>query len=131
MNVFSSKIFSCSKIVTEVACETAAALAAASLVFRANGETAYANTLVTHATQLYAFGNNFRGSYSVSFPEVAQFYKLETKCFTSNNEITNAFVTVPGVDLTTNYCGQLLGFSELRVPNNIAQTIIISGYNSA
>lgn len=49
-------------------------MAAASLVFRANGETAYANTLLNHAIQLYAFGNNFRGSYSDSFPEVRDFY---------------------------------------------------------
>ncbi|XP_037042777.1 endoglucanase E-4-like [Bradysia coprophila] len=59
---------------TEVACETAAALAAASMVFRNNGETAYANTLLNHAIQLYNFGNTFRGRYSDSFPEIQEFY---------------------------------------------------------
>lgn len=69
------------KIATEVAAETAAAMAAASLVFRENGDTAYANTLLNHAIQLYAFGNNFRGSYATSFPEVREFYELENIFF--------------------------------------------------
>jgi hypothetical protein len=43
--------------------ETAAALAAASLVF-ATRDPAYAATLLTHARQLYAFGDSFRGKYS-------------------------------------------------------------------
>lgn len=74
VNVFSN-IFIVNNIATEVAAETAAALAASSLVFRANGETAYANTLLSRAQTVYAFGNNNRGHYNESFPEVRDFYK--------------------------------------------------------
>lgn len=50
-------------------------MAAASMVFRDNGDIAYADTLLTHAVQLYNFATTFRGLYSDSFPEVRDFYK--------------------------------------------------------
>lgn len=50
-------------------------MAAASMVFRENGDTTYANTLLVHATQLYDFATTFRGHYNESFPEVANYYK--------------------------------------------------------
>ncbi|KAG4075281.1 hypothetical protein HA402_003072 [Bradysia odoriphaga] len=59
---------------SEVAAEQAAAMSAAAMVFRDNGDREYANTLLTHAVQLYSFATRFRGHYNESFPEVAQFY---------------------------------------------------------
>jgi hypothetical protein len=48
---------------SDVAGETAAALAAASIAFRPTDAT-YANTLLTHAEQLYSFADQYRGKYS-------------------------------------------------------------------
>jgi endoglucanase len=56
-----------------VAGETAAALAAASIVFR-NVDNTYANRLLTSARQLFDFANRFRGRYSDSIPEARNFY---------------------------------------------------------
>lgn len=49
-------------------------MAAASMVFRENGDEEYANILLMHAVQLYNFATTFRGLYSDSFPEVRDFY---------------------------------------------------------
>lgn len=101
------------------------------MVFRNNGETAYATTLLNHAIQLYSFANNFRGRYSDSFPEVRDFYKLEPEFqFEFYSTCTNAFSTVPGVDMEMNYFIQLLGCTELQETYSTAQIIIISGRNS-
>lgn len=62
-------------IASEVAGEQAAAMAAASMVFRDNGETVYAATLLRHAEQLYLYATTYRGKYSDSFPVVREFYK--------------------------------------------------------
>ncbi|PYG86539.1 dockerin type I repeat protein [Ruminiclostridium sufflavum DSM 19573] len=48
---------------TEVAMDTAAAMAAASMVFRSS-DPEYADKLVTHAKQLYEFGDTYRGKFS-------------------------------------------------------------------
>nr|QSH74826.1 endoglucanase 10 [Abelmoschus esculentus] len=58
---------------TEVAAETAAAMASASLVFKTVDST-YASTLLRHAKQLFSFADNNRGSYSENIPEVATYY---------------------------------------------------------
>lgn len=58
---------------TEVAAETAAAMAAASLVFR-ESDPKYSSTLLKHAKQLFDFADGNRGSYSVSIPEVQPYY---------------------------------------------------------
>ncbi|KAL0366039.1 UNVERIFIED_CONTAM: Endoglucanase 10 [Sesamum radiatum] len=58
---------------TDVAAETAAALASASLVFRST-DSAYSTLLLKHAKQLFTFADKYRGSYSISIPEVATFY---------------------------------------------------------
>lgn len=58
---------------TEVAAETAAAMAAASLVFR-RSNSSYSDLLLKHAKQLFAFGDTYRGSYSISIPQVQAFY---------------------------------------------------------
>ncbi|OMO84647.1 Glycoside hydrolase, family 9 [Corchorus olitorius] len=58
---------------TEVAAETAAAMASASLVFK-QIDPSYSNSLLMHARQLFAFADTFRGSYSISIPQVQNFY---------------------------------------------------------
>ncbi|GAA3966974.1 endoglucanase [Thermobifida alba] len=52
---------------SDVAAETAAAMAASSIVF-ADDDPAYAATLVEHAEQLYAFADTYRGEYSDCVP---------------------------------------------------------------
>jgi endoglucanase len=58
---------------SDLAGETAAALAAASIAFRAT-DPSYANTLLTHARQLYSFADNFRGKYSDCITDASGFY---------------------------------------------------------
>ncbi|MDH7444459.1 glycoside hydrolase family 48 protein [Aquimarina sp. 2201CG14-23] len=48
---------------TDVACETAAALASASIIFKDSDPT-YSATLLSHAIELYEFGDNHRGLYT-------------------------------------------------------------------
>lgn len=48
---------------TEVACETAAALASASIVFK-DSNPAYSAELLRHALELYSFGDTYRGKYT-------------------------------------------------------------------
>lgn len=58
---------------TEVAAETAAALASASLVFKKT-DTTYSSSLLKHSQQLFTFANKYRRSYSISIPQVQKFY---------------------------------------------------------
>ncbi|KAF7809667.1 endoglucanase 24-like [Senna tora] len=58
---------------TEVAAETAAALASASLVYKKINLT-YSEILLVHAQQLFTFADTHRGSYSVSIPQVQKYY---------------------------------------------------------
>ncbi|XP_031475497.1 endoglucanase 13-like [Nymphaea colorata] len=58
---------------SDLAGETAAALAASSIVFRSS-DAQYAHLLVTHAKQLFVFANNFKGRYSDSIPDARTFY---------------------------------------------------------
>ncbi|ONK62477.1 uncharacterized protein A4U43_C07F4290 [Asparagus officinalis] len=62
-----------SKPGSDVAGETAAALAAASIVF-GKSDGGYAGQLVSHAKQLFDFARNHRGVYSNSIPIVQGFY---------------------------------------------------------
>ena len=59
---------------SELAAETAAALAAASIVFRGVDNT-YASTLVQHASDLYEFADKKRGSYHDAIPNAQSFYR--------------------------------------------------------
>jgi hypothetical protein len=59
---------------SDLAGETAAALAAASIVFK-NVDSTYSNNLLTHAKQLFDFANNYRGKYSDSITDAKKFYK--------------------------------------------------------
>ncbi|KAK7250798.1 hypothetical protein RIF29_33483 [Crotalaria pallida] len=58
---------------TEVAAETAAALASASLVFK-EINLPYSKILLGHAQQLFSFADTYRVSYSVSIPQVGKYY---------------------------------------------------------
>ncbi|KAI3454555.1 hypothetical protein Pfo_011218 [Paulownia fortunei] len=58
---------------SDLAGETAAALAAASLAFKPYDST-YSNLLLVHAKQLFSFANRFRGFYDDSIESAKQFY---------------------------------------------------------
>eukprot|EP01018_Ginkgo_biloba_P016743 Gb_05872 [translate_table: standard] len=58
---------------SDVAAETAAAMASASLVFRKT-DSAYSDKLVSHAEDLFHFADTYRGSYSRSIPSIQAFY---------------------------------------------------------
>ncbi|KAG8383742.1 hypothetical protein BUALT_Bualt04G0045500 [Buddleja alternifolia] len=58
---------------TDVAAETAAAMASASLVFRSTNSK-YSRLLLKHSRQLFTFADSYRGSYSMSIPQVEKFY---------------------------------------------------------
>ncbi len=58
---------------SDLASETAAALAAASIAFRPT-DPAYADTLVAHARQLYDFADRYRGAYSSCISDAQAFY---------------------------------------------------------
>ncbi|PSS36548.1 Endoglucanase [Actinidia chinensis var. chinensis] len=58
---------------TEVAAETAAAMASASLVFKKINST-YSKLLLKHAEQLFAFADIYQASYSISIPQVQSYY---------------------------------------------------------
>ncbi|GFP79951.1 endoglucanase 5 [Phtheirospermum japonicum] len=58
---------------SDLAGETAAALAAASLAFKPY-DSAYSNLLLVHAKQIFSFANRFRGLYDNSIENAKQFY---------------------------------------------------------
>ncbi|KAM4081955.1 hypothetical protein ACJW30_11G132600 [Castanea mollissima] len=58
---------------SDLAAETAAAFAAASLAFNPKNET-YASILLTHAKQLFEFASNYSGLYQNSITSAAKFY---------------------------------------------------------
>ncbi|XP_076065257.1 endoglucanase E-4-like [Oratosquilla oratoria] len=59
---------------SELAGETAAALAAASILFM-DSDPSYANDCLQHAKELYKFADSYRGTYSDSIPDAGKFYK--------------------------------------------------------
>ncbi|KAF6173020.1 hypothetical protein GIB67_006396 [Kingdonia uniflora] len=59
---------------SDLAGETAAAMAAASLVFR-HSNPAYANELLSHATQLFDFADKYRGKYDISIRVARKYYQ--------------------------------------------------------
>src|SRR5690606_10587325 len=59
---------------SDLAGETAAAMAAASIVFRPT-DPDYADTLVTHARQLYTFADTVREEYSDCISDAQSYYK--------------------------------------------------------
>lgn len=58
---------------SDLAGEAAAALAAASIIFKPTDPT-YSATLLNHAKQLYEFADNFRGKYDKAIPAAGGYY---------------------------------------------------------
>jgi Glycosyl hydrolase family 9/Cellulose binding domain/Secretion system C-terminal sorting domain/Divergent InlB B-repeat domain len=58
---------------TELAMETASALAAGSLIFATEDPT-YSALLLRHAKELYTFGNTYRGKYTGAISDAAGYY---------------------------------------------------------
>ena len=59
---------------SDVAAASAAALAAASVLFREQGDEIYADTLLNRSESLFSFADRYRGRYSDSIPSVRKFY---------------------------------------------------------
>jgi chitodextrinase len=59
---------------SDLAAETAAAMAASSMVFRST-DPGYANTLVSHAEQLYGFADTVRRAYHECITDATSFYR--------------------------------------------------------
>jgi chitodextrinase len=59
---------------SDLAGETAAAMAAASILFRSTNSS-YADTLLTHAKQLYSFADTYRGVYSDCISDASGYYR--------------------------------------------------------
>ena len=59
---------------SDLAGETAAALASASILFKGRDD-AYSGSLLWHAKKLYKFADDCRGKYSDSITDAAKFYK--------------------------------------------------------
>ncbi|KAI6669468.1 hypothetical protein NL676_004353 [Syzygium grande] len=64
---------------SDLAGETAAALAAASLAFRPYNSS-YSDLLLVHAKQLFSFADRFRGQYDDSIESAQQFYSSTSCC---------------------------------------------------
>jgi len=58
---------------SDLAAETAAAMAASSIIFKTD-DAAYSATLLSHAIQLYNFADTYRGKYSSSISDAAGYY---------------------------------------------------------
>ena len=59
---------------SDLAGETAASFASASILFRGNNDT-YSSILLDHAKSLYDFADSCRGKYSDSIGDAQTFYK--------------------------------------------------------
>ena len=59
---------------SDLAGETAAAMAAASMLF-SDSDPSYSATLLTHAKQLYTFADTYRGKYTDCITDAANFYQ--------------------------------------------------------
>ena len=59
---------------SDLAAETAAALASASILFP-DSDPAYSEELLSHAIDLYKFADEYRGKYSDSIGDAGKFYK--------------------------------------------------------
>ena len=60
---------------SDLAAETAAAMASASILLKSTNPT-YSENLLKRAKQLFEFADKFRGSYHESIPQAADFYRF-------------------------------------------------------
>ena len=66
---------SCQKPGSDVAGETAAALASASILFKEDSDATYSNNLLRHAKEIFDFADSCRGKYSDVIHDASIFYK--------------------------------------------------------
>jgi endoglucanase len=59
---------------SDVVGQSAAALAASSILFKSS-DASYAATLLSHAKSLYEFADSYRGTYDACIPDVTAYYK--------------------------------------------------------
>jgi hypothetical protein len=59
---------------SDLAGETAASLASASILFK-NSDRGYSDKLLKHAKQLFDFADRYKGTYSDSISNAKDFYK--------------------------------------------------------
>jgi endoglucanase len=62
---------------SDLAGETAAAMAASSIVFK-KADPNYSSTLLRHAKELYEFADTYRGNYSDCITDAKEFYKSQS-----------------------------------------------------
>lgn len=75
---------------SDLAGETAAALAAAAMVFSQVNAT-YAATCLTHAQQLYTFAKQYQGVYSSSISAADEFYQYAFSLFIEQKILNDRF----------------------------------------
>ena len=77
---------------SELAGETAAALAAASIFYKNIGEDSLARDALRHARELFDLANNFRGKYTNTIPNAQSFYEYNRQVSTiSIHSFVNSF----------------------------------------
>ena len=110
---------------SEVAGEVAATFAAASILFK-DEDSEYSETLLKHARDIYDFADKYRGDYTSSVPEVAQFYgtskngiydELEWGALwlyraTGDEKYLEKFETLISTDKTYNSCDRPINWDE-------------------
>ena len=109
--------------------ETAAALAAASIVFSSVNAT-YSAQLLTAAKALYTFANQYRGTYQSSISNAGSFYSWALKLFNCrfaefvfNNFF---FLNAAPVDMAMNWPGLPSGCTELQTQRRISLMLRIT-----
>jgi Glycosyl hydrolase family 9. len=66
---------------SDLAAESAAAMASTSIVFRVSGNTSYADLLVSRAEQLFRFADTYRGEYSKCITDAGNHYESTQDLF--------------------------------------------------
>jgi endoglucanase len=96
---------------TDLAAETSAALASSSILFRKNGDTAYADLLVDKAEKLFDFANTYRGKYSDCLTAAVPFY---TSVNGNQDELTWGAIWLHQAKKAqdNNYSGKYLSLAE-------------------
>ncbi|KAL8505509.1 hypothetical protein ACS0TY_016670 [Phlomoides rotata] len=95
---------------TEVAAETAAAMAAASIVFRKT-KPQYSELLLEHAHQLFEFGDKYRGKYDESIEGVKGYY-LSTSGYKDELLWGSIWLYKATDDINNNYFNYLIENGE-------------------
>ena len=103
---------------SDLAGETAAALAASSLVYRNMGDDVLADEALSHARELFDFANNCKDVYTNQIP-AADFYKYEIFFYIMLMCYINIFISAHGADMVMSWLGPLPGWLRSLVRTNI------------